>query len=357
MKARRILITTVFVLVVFVALSLTTSAHGEVAFVYDNIRGVELLGTLGGAHSYARAINDSGQVAGTAFTEESVHAFIWDVSLGMRDIGTLDSYGVSFAYAINNSGQVAGSDYYAGGQGHAFVWDSINGMGYLETTYKHSVALGINSSGQIVGLFYDDFDSRHAFIWDATGGMQDLGVHGGIWSIAAAINDLGQVTGAFATESGGYRAFLWDPTNGYQDILGNLGEMHNSWGHGINDSGQVVGSFDTPSGHSHAFVWDATSGMQDLGTLGGTYSGAMDINNNGEVVGWYHDGQHKSFVWDIVHGMQDLGTLGQEYVDVRRINVGGQIVGHLIVAEIPEPATLSVLALGGLAILRRRRSC
>jgi probable HAF family extracellular repeat protein len=35
----------------------------------------------------------------------------------------------------------------------------------------------------------------------------------------------------------------------------------------------------------HAFSWTAQEGMIDLGTLGGSYSFAFDVNDHGQVVG------------------------------------------------------------------------
>jgi probable HAF family extracellular repeat protein len=96
----------------------------------------------------------------------------------------------------------------------------------------------------------------------------------------------------------------------------------------INARGQVVGQSETASGEFHAFLWE-DGVMTDLGTLGADPSGfgfsyAIAINNQGEVVGQSTtpDGEFDSFIWK--HGtMTDLGPLGE----VTDINSRGQVVG------------------------------
>ena len=62
------------------------------------------LGTLGGNYSFARALNDSGQVAGVAATAEyESHAFLWDRGV-MIDFGDLGGV-YSAAEAVNNAGK------------------------------------------------------------------------------------------------------------------------------------------------------------------------------------------------------------------------------------------------------------
>jgi len=67
----------------------------------------------------------------------------------------------------------------------------------------------------------------------------------------------------------------------------------------------------------------------DLGTLGGTNTMALDINDRGQVVGWSHDeeGRQRPFIWDARAGIRDLGTLGGGEGVAMALNYRGTVVG------------------------------
>lgn len=69
--------------------------------------------------------------------------------------------------------------------------------------------------------------------------------------------------------------------------------------------------------------------ITDLGTLGGTSSQALALNNRGQVVGVSRlAGDVSSHAFLYTNGsMYDLGTLGGDYSEARGINNSGQVVG------------------------------
>lgn len=360
-----------FILVAVISLSFYLSLIVE-AIPYT----ITDLGTLGSstiftAESMAHGINNLGQVIGEAslITTLQKHAFLWDSTGGMRDLGTLGGL-VSSAHASNDLGQVVGESWLdTPGQLNirAFLWDSVNGMQNLGSFGGHSFAYGINNLGQVVGASQETPGGNfsHAFLWDSINGMQninDLIPPNSGWDLQEAldINDRGQIVGWGFIKIGQVvqsHTFLWDPTNGIQD-LGAFGTFFVS----INNNGQVTGMDD----FKIAYLWDSVNGKQSLGTLGG-YSFSRDINELGQVVGRSFDNGQRAFLYsdstliklnDLI-GIPDNGS-SWVLEDAYGINNSGQIVGWgainsgnhaFIMTPIPEPTTILLMSCGLLGLL------
>lgn len=155
---------------------LAAGTSGGVAVIDDtrDLR-VQTLGLLpGGSSSSARAINQSGQVAGVGDVGAGIQrAFRWTADGGMQDLGVLLGTRASEAHDINNAGQVVGVsfDSVSGGRsiGEAFLWTPGSGMLSLGSLGGYTVALGVNDQGQVIGR-----SNGQAFLWTSEGGMQSL---------------------------------------------------------------------------------------------------------------------------------------------------------------------------------------
>lgn len=169
------------------------------------------LGTLGGATSSAAAINDAGQVAGSAeLPNGHSHAFISGPG-GLTDLGTLGGT-ESFASAINSNGHVVGYSISGNGAWRAFLWDGHAMRDLGIPFYPDSYALAVNSHDVAVGRLEHMFAMAAALFRD--GQVLELSAMIGAsrFQLAEArgINDRGQIVGWGYCDSVAH-AFLLTP--------------------------------------------------------------------------------------------------------------------------------------------------
>jgi probable HAF family extracellular repeat protein len=261
------------------------------------------------------------------------------------------------AHAMNASGQVTGQIAYDFSTPFpAFFWDPVTEELLIIGGYLAN-GLAINGKGQVAGNSRSDSVRliNHAFFWDPSiGVMEDLGTLGGDSTYAADINEQGQITGTSQTVASD-TAFLWDPITREMRDLGSLineDGIEHSEGMAISDSGYATGVFitarpDAPRA-SKVFVWSPmTQQIVRIPTFSGSVesTGAVDINNAGQVVGGAGDstGASQAFRWNMASNSVDFpGTLGGDQTTPVAMNEVGQITGvAYVVGTTPTVPTVS----------------
>ena len=165
--------------------------------------------------------------------------------------------------------------------------------------------------------------------------ITDLGTLGGNESAAFGGNAFGQVVGSSLTAGGQTHACLY--SGGTMIDLGLLSPVDNySEATRINDFGQIVGysAIQDSNGyvHSDAPFLFANGSLSNVGSLGGGYGMANDINNAGQIVGISADVNGVTDAFLAIGGVfTDLGRFANAYPhsDAFGVNASGRSCGFL----------------------------
>jgi probable HAF family extracellular repeat protein len=130
-----------------------------------------------------------------------------------------------------------------------------------------------------------------------------------------------------------------DPSQSVRYRLTDLGTLGGKYSVAtdLNASGTVVGYSETSNGTVHGFVHNGRR-MEDLGTVGGDNSFAHAINDQGVIVGASQTftGTTRAFM-HVRSAMRTQGVLGETHPMsfARDVNNRGTLVGHCRTLEIP----------------------
>jgi probable HAF family extracellular repeat protein len=239
------------------------------------------------------------QLPGTSFSP--LHAFRTATDGSIIDLGTLGG-ATSVGRDVNDRGQVVGSaETGVNGHRHALrttpsgIFDAAADLGTFPGGFS-SIANSINRTGQVTGgadKFSEGLTSYRPYRTSPTGTLataEDLGTFGGIAGIGWSINDSGQVAGqAHLTGNLVQHAFRSSP-NGQPVVLEDLGTLggSDSFARGINSLGVVVGASQA-EGNAEvlAFVFDTQMrSLSDLVPSGWKIQYANGINDAGQIIGY-----------------------------------------------------------------------
>ncbi len=322
------------------------------------------IGTFRGNSSNAFAVNSSGQVTGWADDSSGVNrGYIWSNGT-MTHLGNLGG-GRSEGNAINESGVVTGFSTNSSSNAQAFIYNgTMSSLGTLGGNLSYGYA--INNSGQVAGPSQITGSTAYRSFISAPGGLQEIqSVNSATTTWAYGMNDAGSVVGCTLISGvTGARGFYFDGTNTVAIGTGT------SRAYDINNLNQITGFSRDFTGMDRAYILQG-SVMTDLGTLGGFTSHGYAINDSGVVVGEAANaaGQTRAAVFSngVVTDLNSFLDPNSGWVlnSARGISENGYIVGigtlngatrGFVIAPVPEPATLAILAPALLMLRRRKKS-
>jgi uncharacterized membrane protein len=340
----------------------------------------------------AISINNQGQIVGNA----NGHAVIFDSTGGYDNI----DLGEGVARGINDNGRIVGNMGTYGNE-EAVVFNPLGG--YERILDNNVIVTGVNNSDQIVGIIqsYLIDNSPRAYFLDPVFGYPNYTKIDMERGGANSINNSGKVVGykysssrpsdPFAPVEEDWEAVIFDTTGSRAHVyLGSLPGRDESEAAAINNSDKIVGcAFNYIEGSGSVYphdedivavLFDETGDGKNVslgGLTGFDNSKALAINDSGQIVGFCFNGESRSPVsmtaaLFLADGPNiDLNSVllnpiqGWTLDYAAAVNNDGWIVGSMfdeshqyrsfLLKPVPEPATLSFLLVGALAILKRRK--
>lgn len=280
------------------------------------------LGEIAEGDVFAYEVNYYNNIVGKSGNTSYQKAFMWKR-------GHMNELGSGFALGINDNKVIVGGDGV-----NALLWE--NGetivIGRLpDDSRAHAQA--INNQRQVAGSSYArGSGDTSAFIW-LDGIFTELGTLGGQESYAADINNKSQIVGI--SDIGGAlsydHGFLWQ--DGVMTDLGVLNGAEISFANGINDKGDIVGSCITNGEPEIAVLWEGEQITQLEPPYQGKRYRALDINNNGVIIGVTQNASNYDVACVWIDGVAvDLnsyvGGSGWQLRSANAINDRGVITGY-----------------------------
>jgi len=336
----------------------------------------------GDAGSQGFRVSNNGVVTGRSLRSGSSSAYSWTVAGGLQTMSNLASPSrpYSVGNGVNDSGVVVGT-----GATTAF------GSSRLPIMWQGGVAtqLGL-PSGQTLGDA-NDVNSFNIAVGSVGSGVTQFGAiyQGGTGSIistttsngsylrtAFSINDSVLIVGQGIDPNNAAVnvGIVYDMNSNTAYSVGALSGRNGALAFDVSNAGHVVGSTMLNQGSGTPFIWTQLGGMVEIALPSGTSSGsARGVNSSGWAVGtassafaipFLYDGSNTYRIADLVDPSSGWDLSTNTSSSAMSISDSGIIVGTGVfngsvhayaLVPVPEPASMSAMALGVLALIRRRK--
>ena len=211
------------------------------------------------------------------------HAYLWDPTTGIRDLGTLGDDSIAYAVKRQAASWLALTSQLmaaftttglSGREATGMVDIGVPGGGDSNTAEVFCFA--INNAGDVVGSARQVDGRQVAFFWSPTDGftvLGDISTNSDNGNSAYAINDLDQVTGNLVVNKRGiiYHAFLWSPGMAHPRDLGVVEGAQYSLGNGINNLTRIAGGSLAAGDVWEPMSWTKKKGMR-IGLFPGPFT-------------------------------------------------------------------------------------
>jgi len=251
----------------------------------------------------------------------------FDTHLSFRSVSVSD---------INDAGQVLGRLANSTG-GQPFLYQDGNYTLLSVPDASKTIATQLNEAGEVIGRYTDGAGGAHAFVYaDST--YSEVAVPGAASTIALQISDGGQILVQYADDTG--RHWAVDDNGTFTPIAVPDAEdtdrplfLYPLTGGkpAINSAGEVVGSYNDDT-DGHAFLYDGHGGYTTLAVPGAAFTTATEINNAGQVLGYYGlapSDPATAYVYSD-GAYTTIAVPGASRTDALQINDAGQVAGTYV---------------------------
>jgi probable HAF family extracellular repeat protein len=243
-------------------------------------------------------LNGRGETVGTDNVIPGRHAFLKNRNVYV----TLDASGIlgthiSFARDINDEGDIVGGYIGDDGNEHGFILRH-GALITLDVPFAGSVGTqldGINNSGIITGVWVDEAFTAHGFVYEK-GNFAHLDYPGALDTFPYGINSRGDIVGNWDTDQSTVgHGFLLSRHQIFSiDVPGAVPD--GTAATGINEKGQIVGSFIGEDGNSHGFLAEGSI-FTTLDCAEAANTSVWGINSAGQIAGTCDvNGQRLGFI-------------------------------------------------------------